>query len=150
MIGTYSYFWYLYNNMNTVNNQIFFLFALHELCNVFLQISFLRKWFTTWFTFVIFVAFMNTAWMFFLSPGHWDRGAEFALPQTLQRHKRHVHGGIKSFKCEICGKSFNEMWALLNHKKTVHEKIRKRFQCSQCPKSFCRKHILTKHMKNIL
>ena len=39
--------------------------------------------------------------------------SEFALKQTLQRHKRQVHGGRKSFKCQICGIDFSR--AKLTH-----------------------------------
>ena len=52
--------------------------------------------------------------------------SEFSLVQTLQRHKRQIHGGtFKSFKCYTCGKSFFDKWILSLHVKSVHEKIKK-------------------------
>ena len=53
--------------------------------------------------------------------------SEFSLGQTLQTHKRQIHGSnIKSFKCKTCGKAFFDAWILSLHVKSVHEKIKKR------------------------
>ena len=51
--------------------------------------------------------------------------SEFSLGQTLQTHKRQIHGGnFKSFKCKTCGKAFFDEWILSLHVKSVHEKIK--------------------------
>jgi uncharacterized Zn-finger protein len=47
--------------------------------------------------------------------------------------------------CDICNLQLSTYASLKNHKKTIHEKI-KRFSCSECPKSFSAKHTLKFHL----
>jgi hypothetical protein len=47
--------------------------------------------------------------------------------------------------CDICNVKLATYASLKNHKKTIHEKI-KRFACDQCPKVFSAKHTLVFHL----
>ena len=73
--------------------------------------------------------------------------SEFSLGQTLQTHKRQIHGSnIKSFKCKTCGKAFFDKWILSLHVKSVHEKIKTDFNVL---KTYCCKDILVKHVNKV-
>lgn len=47
--------------------------------------------------------------------------------------------------CDICNVQLSTYASLKNHKKTIHEKI-KRFSCTECPKAFSAKHTLEFHL----
>ena len=61
-------------------------------------------------------------------------------------HKR-THNGIKSYKCDLCGKSFFSSGDLGQHKK-YHDGI-KPYECYLCEKAFVLKNELTKHNKSV-
>ena len=61
--------------------------------------------------------------------------------QHLKDHENIVHEGV-FFKCDICGKSAARKKSIIEHKKRVHQGI-KRFKCATCEYvNFEKKHVL--------
>ena len=83
----------------------------------------------------------------------WQPSAYLAIKGTqkhpfanscLKTHFR-LHEGIKSYLCDICGKSFTQSSGLRQHKIT-HTK-EKSFECTTCGKSFGKKSNLERHIR---
>ena len=61
--------------------------------------------------------------------------------QHLKDHEKTVHEGV-FFKCDICGKSAARKKSIIEHKKRMHQGI-KRFKCARCEyANFEKKHVL--------
>lgn len=56
------------------------------------------------------------------------------------------HTGEKNFKCEICNINFGYYNSLYDHKKNIHEGVRKS-QCDRCSQWFFNNSLLNKHKK---
>ena len=67
---------------------------------------------------------------------------------TLAKHKK-THEGFRSFACDLCESAFYLQNTLDNHKKRVHGsgENHKRFSCSGCEKTFYQKSDLKVHMR---
>ena len=72
----------------------------------------------------------------------------FGKKCDLAIHRKTIHGKVKDYKCDVCGKEFTQLSSLTVHIKTIHEGI-KNFKCEFCNLSFRTKGILLNHMKNI-
>src|SRR5205085_2203237 len=98
----------------------------------------------------------------------------FDSKQKFDRHKKGVHGPIKScgvcnksftnagnlkqhvssvldkvsFACDQCGKRFTQRGYMIDHKKRFHEEERP-FPCLSCDKRFARKQHLDSHVGNV-
>ena len=48
-------------------------------------------------------------------------GKSFSHANSLKRHIRTVHEGLKDHKCEFCGKSFSQGQNLKKHIHKIHE-----------------------------
>ena len=55
-------------------------------------------------------------------------------------------GSNPKFQCDFCNKCFRGKSVLVNHVKTVHDKI-KNFKCDLCEQTFSQKHCLDRHKK---
>ena len=52
-------------------------------------------------------------------------GKFFNQTGNLKRHIKAVHDGERNYKCDSCGKSFAESGSLKKHMKAIHEEQRK-------------------------
>ncbi|XP_017040078.2 zinc finger protein 184 [Drosophila ficusphila] len=68
----------------------------------------------------------------------------FTTPGTLKRHIDAVHKQIKPYICDICGKSFNYVTGLKDHKLVHTEECP--FECSVCQRRFKNKARLNIHL----
>ena len=71
--------------------------------------------------------------------------------QSIKRHMRTVHEGIRDYKCDSCEKSYTEKITLLRHKQNVHEG-KKNYTCDSCGMCFTvatslKRHVLRVHEK---
>ena len=64
--------------------------------------------------------------------------------KALRKHIAEVHGQIVTI-CDICGTCLKSKYYLEDHKKSVHEGL-KRFACSYCGKLFASKSTLSGHI----
>ena len=60
--------------------------------------------------------------------------SSFKYKQSLVRHKRSVHEGVK-FECPVCGRMFGQSFDMKIHVETVHKQIKK-FKCHLCGMEF--------------
>lgn len=67
----------------------------------------------------------------------------------VEAHIRRIHSKVrnKSFKCEVCNKSYYTYGVMQNHKKLVHESIEK--VCHHCGKLFKHQTSLSCHIKTV-
>lgn len=56
--------------------------------------------------------------------------------------------GMKKYKCDRCGKSFNNRVNLYSHVKTIHLK-KKDYQCSECEQAYSMKSYLDRHIRSV-
>ena len=68
------------------------------------------------------------------------------LYENFDHHIRQAHKPHKTFKCDVCKKSFSAKKGVKLHKISVHNKI-KSYSCESCDKSFYTKVQLTSHSK---
>ena len=66
----------------------------------------------------------------------------------FSKHLKNVHGGRKTFKCELCLNSFSKKANMIRHVITVHEK-KKLFNCSICGKCYGSNGELSRHTKSV-
>ena len=59
----------------------------------------------------------------------------FGYEYSLESHKKTVHLGIKPFKCDLCHDCFSSNKLLQRHIRGAHNK-EKPFQCSKCSRTF--------------
>ncbi|XP_050409179.1 zinc finger protein OZF [Patella vulgata] len=71
-------------------------------------------------------------------------GKSFANSSNLQRHTR-THPREKAFTCDVCGKSFITSKDLRRHTRT--HTVEKRFSCDVCSKSFTTRSQLDSHTR---
>ncbi|KAJ8682228.1 hypothetical protein QAD02_018020 [Eretmocerus hayati] len=69
----------------------------------------------------------------------------FCDVNTLERHMKWSHTGVRRFTCMECGKSFITRWCLKRHSKT-HTGV-KPFSCELCGVKFCERGNLNAHFK---
>ena len=72
----------------------------------------------------------------------------FKKRNALRIHKRGVHMKLKPFKCEFCDYKFSVKSNLNRHYRSVHEKT-KPFQCDLCDQKFDLKQLLDRHIISI-
>uniref|UniRef100_A0A336LW72 CSON006329 protein n=1 Tax=Culicoides sonorensis TaxID=179676 RepID=A0A336LW72_CULSO len=71
--------------------------------------------------------------------------SKFYYKSTYQNHLTTVHSNNRSFKCDLCDKSYKRQDSLNQHR-LLHENKRS-FECEICGSCFNRKFSLTNHMK---
>ncbi|XP_077978994.1 uncharacterized protein LOC144434414 [Glandiceps talaboti] len=69
----------------------------------------------------------------------------FSQKDDLKRHVKNCHKTIQPIICEVCEKTFSQLWLLEKHLK-VHSKERL-FACRKCGKEFKVKSELSMHRK---
>ncbi|GFT61422.1 zinc finger protein 782 [Trichonephila clavipes] len=69
---------------------------------------------------------------------------KFFLENDRDRHM-YTHNGVKSIKCDVCKKRFNNTSSLTRHMLNHYKE--KPFQCNLCGKQFSKKFNLTAHMR---
>ncbi|XP_065225405.1 zinc finger protein 239-like isoform X10 [Planococcus citri] len=71
--------------------------------------------------------------------------ARFMNCNSKLKHE-HVHVEGDCFQCGICGRKFSYKESLIRHLKVVHSGV-KPFSCQTCSKSFAEKYHLTRHIR---
>lgn len=71
-------------------------------------------------------------------------GKSFSNIYTLTAHHRQIHEGIKEFHCELCQKSFTTKYKLSRHHAGIHSNVRD-FICNTCGSQFKTRDMLIKH-----
>ena len=68
----------------------------------------------------------------------------------LNQHLKDVHSNDRKYKCDTCGKYFNQLTYLNSHKEKLHDKVtKKEFKCTSCSKEFSRIGDLKEHYKRM-
>ena len=67
--------------------------------------------------------------------------------KSLKDHENRIHDGV-FFTCDLCGKSYGRKSAVNEHKKRVHEGI-KRFKCAICEAPKYEKKQVEKHIRDV-
>ena len=66
----------------------------------------------------------------------------------MKQHMSAVHGKMKNFKCQTCGKSFSRKENLTVHIKAIHQMSRPH-KCPDCDQSFTEAGIMRKHRESV-
>ena len=66
----------------------------------------------------------------------------------MKRHIFQAHGGSEKHKCDLCEATFEKLFDVAQHNKTVHKKDFK-YQCDQCNKSFHTYYGKKFHVKSV-
>ena len=79
-----------------------------------------------------------------------DCGCKFPTKHKLASHMTasHKKKKEKKFKCEECGKMFDQPYKLKNHIAVVHRGERP-YKCDQCDQTFCYSNALKEHKDTI-
>ena len=67
------------------------------------------------------------------------------MPNSLTKHIKTVHEGIKDFMCSECGKAFKSNLALNSHFKVVH--LKEFYECDICQMKITTLTGVQKHKK---
>ena len=70
---------------------------------------------------------------------------ESSISANLKRHQAGVHANEKQFRCEECGKYFNQKRNMIEHNSTEHKKEKYKCDVKKCEKEFWSKSSLTRH-----
>ena len=68
---------------------------------------------------------------------------KFGNSRYLTQHQKQYHGAVKPYKCEECGRKFEEESVFEEHRKKHDEE--KPYKCQECPKQFYNKTHLRRH-----
>ena len=71
------------------------------------------------------------------------------VPSALMAHKKRKHTKIKDEICDICGKSFYDIYSLKNHMKIIHVSPNENrdFICDKCGAAFYTANTLRGHIR---
>ncbi|TGZ69937.1 hypothetical protein CRM22_003459 [Opisthorchis felineus] len=72
----------------------------------------------------------------------------FATWDSLQRHRKSLHGKEEGHTCDECGKLLSHKRHLYQHLREVHMKDYQK-RCEQCGKKFGRSYTLKRHIKYV-
>ncbi|TGZ69938.1 hypothetical protein CRM22_003460 [Opisthorchis felineus] len=75
-------------------------------------------------------------------------GGKFAIWDSLQRHRKSVHGKEQRHTCDECGKLLSHKRQLSQHIRQVHRRIYQK-QCELCRKTFSRPYGLQRHIESV-
>ena len=77
-------------------------------------------------------------------------GKVFAFRNSLIKHIKVIHEGLKNYVCQICNKAFSHKNHLKGHIEAIHEGKEGvyNYKCKYCERGFMRSSGLTMHVKN--
>ena len=68
--------------------------------------------------------------------------------RSLNSHIKHIHEGVKDYKCYICSKSFTEAKTFKKHREIIHGSVKDQ-KCKYCYCNFTNAVYLKRHVKAV-